>query len=106
MMALVRALVGLGVLAVIVYLTYAMISGTAKRRADVAPAGPRWVATHYAVSNATRVVVRRVSSGNDNVLDEHVVAEIPDSDSEFDTKFLEAMAEARARAALFESESD
>ena len=44
--------------------------------------------------------------GSVDVLDEHVVVEIPDGDSDFDTKFLEAMAEARARAALFESESD
>ena len=105
-MVLVRALVVLGVLAVIAYATYAMISGTAKRRIDVAPAGSRWVATHYAVNGATRVVVRKVRLGNDDVLDEHLVLEIADSDSDFDTKFIEAMAEARARAALFESESD
>ena len=64
------------------------------------------MATHYAVHDATRVVVRNMRLGSDDVLDEHVVVEIPDSDSDFDTKFLEAMAEARARAALFESESD
>jgi hypothetical protein len=106
MMVLVRALVVLGVLALIAYVTHAIISGTAKQRINVALADPRWVATHYAVNDATRVVVRRVRPGNDDVLDEHMVVEIRDSDSDFDTKFLEAMAEARDRAALFESESD
>ncbi len=105
-MVLVRALVVLGVLAVIAYATYAVISGTTYRRVSVAPASARWVATHYAVHDATRVVVRKMRLGSDDVLDEHVVVEIPDGDSDFDTKFLEAMAEARARAALFESESD
>jgi hypothetical protein len=40
------------------------------------------------------------------VLDEHFIAEISDGDPDFDVKFLEAMAQARARVALFESESD
>jgi hypothetical protein len=106
MMTFVRALVVLGVLVLIAYAAYAMISGTTKRRIQVARAGPRWVATHYAVNDATRIVVRRVSPGNDDVLDEHIVMEIRDGDSDFDTRFLQAMAEARARAALFESESD
>ncbi len=103
---LIRVLVVLGVLAVITYATYAVISGTTNRRVGVAPASPRWVVTHYAVHDATRVVVRKMRLGSDDVLDEHVVAEIPDSDSDFDIRFLEAMAEARSRAALFESESD
>jgi hypothetical protein len=106
MMTLVRAMVVLGVLALIAYGTYAVISGTTKRRTPVADAGPRWVAAHYAVNEMTRIVVRRLNPGNGDVLDEHMVVEIPDSDSDFDAKFLEAMAEARARAALFESESD
>ena len=41
-----------------------------------------------------------------DVLDEHVMVEIPDGHSDFDAKFIEAMAKARARAALFELESD
>lgn len=106
MMALIRALVVLGVLAVIAYATYAMMRGTTKRRIHAAPAGQRWLATHYAVNDATRIVVRKVSAGNGDVLDEHVVVEIPNGDSDFDSRFLEAMAEARSRAALFESESD
>jgi hypothetical protein len=106
MMTFIRALVVLGVLALVAYAAYAMISGTTRRPIQPATAGSRWVATHYAVDDATRVVVRRVSPGGDDVLDEHIVSEIRDGDSDFDAKFLEAMAEARARAALFDSESD
>jgi hypothetical protein len=38
------------------------------------------------------------------VLDEHLVAVVADDDPSYDAKFLEAMAEARQRVALFESE--
>jgi len=105
-MALVEVLVLLGVVAVIAYATHSMISGTEQRRNNTARTGARWEATHYAVKGLTRVVVRKVVFGTDEVLDEHVITEIPDSDSDYDTRFLEAMAQARARAALFESESD
>jgi hypothetical protein len=54
----------------------------------------------------TRVGVRKVRAEVGAVLDEQIIVEIPDSDSDFDAKFIEAMAQARARAALFESESD
>jgi hypothetical protein len=106
MMALVEALVVLSIVAVIAYATYIVISGGGQRRSAVARAGARWEATHYAVRDATRVVVRKIVPGTGEVLDEHMIAEIPDSDSDYDTRFLEAMAEARARVALFESESD
>ena len=61
---------------------------------------------HYSARNVTRVVVRRVRAEVGAVLDEQIIVEIPDSDSDFDAKFIEAMAQARARAALFDSESD
>jgi hypothetical protein len=61
---------------------------------------------HYSAGNVTRVVVRRVRTEVGAVLDEQIIVEIPDSDSDFDAKFIEAMAQAVARAALFESESD
>jgi len=105
-MALVEALVVLGVVTVIVYATHVMISGTDRRRSSVGSTAAQWVVTHYAVQDSTRIVVRKLALGTGEVLDEHVVAVIPDSDSDYDTKFLEAMARARARAALFESESD
>jgi hypothetical protein len=105
-MVLIEALVVLGVVAIIAYATYAMISSTGERRRTQADTGSRWVATHYGRSDSTRVVVRKLRLGTDEVLDEHVVAEIPNGDADFDARFMEAMAQARARAALFESESD
>ncbi len=41
-----------------------------------------------------------------HLINEHVVATIPLDDPEYDTKFMTAMATARERRALFESEED
>ncbi|HEY9378282.1 MAG TPA: hypothetical protein VIQ02_14455 [Jiangellaceae bacterium] len=106
MMAWVEALVVVCVVVIVGYLIYALIRGTGGPQGAVVETGSQWLATHYTVQNATRVVVRRVGPSGPDVLDEHVVTEIPNGDSDFDKKFLEAMAQARARAALFESESD
>ena len=106
MMTVVEALVVLCVVTVIVYTTYAMISGRDQRQNSVARSGARWEGAHFAMKDSTWVVVRKTVVGTGEVLDEHVVAVIPDTDADYDTRFLEAMAQARARAALFESESD
>jgi hypothetical protein len=105
-MALLEVLAVMAVVAIIAFLTYAIIGATGQPQRKAADTDARWVTMHYSVSNATRVVVRKVGRDTGDVLDEHVVAEIPDGDADFDRKFLEAMAQARARAALFESESD
>ena len=104
-MTIVRVLVVLAVLVAIGYVIYA-VSGTSRQRGAVTNARTRWVATHHAVDGATRVVVRKVRVDDDVVVDEHVIAEITNSDPDFDGRFLEAMAEARARVALFDSEPD
>ncbi|HEX2362485.1 MAG TPA: hypothetical protein VHI11_10470 [Jiangellaceae bacterium] len=106
MMALLEALAVLGVVVVVACVTYALVRGAGQPQRTLGEAPPRWVATHYTVNTATRVVVRRVGSASGDVLDEHFIAEISDGDPDFDVKFLEAMAQARARVALFESESD
>lgn len=105
MMTMVRALVVLGVIVAVVYVIYA-VSGSGRQRGGVTNARTRWVATHHAVNDATRIVVRKVRVDDEVVVDEHVIAEIPNGDPDFDRRFLEAMAEARARAALFDSEPD
>jgi hypothetical protein len=106
-MALLEALTVITVVATIVYLmTFAIIRHTGQPDATATDTGAHWVAAHYTAQNQTRVVVRKVRPDTGDVLDEHVVIEIPNADSDFDVKFLEAMAQARARAALFESESD
>jgi hypothetical protein len=104
---LLEALTVITVVATIVYLmTYAIIRHTSQSDARMADTGAHWVAGHYTAHHQTRVVVHKVRPDTGEVIDEHVVVEIPNADSDFDVKFLEAMAHARARAALFESESD
>ena len=106
MLALVEALVVLAIVLITASVAYALIRGGGKPQVAAADSTARWVARHYSAGNATRVVVRRVRAEVGAVLDEQIIVEIPDSDSDFDAKFIEAMAQARARAALFESESD
>ena len=67
-------------------------------------ASGRWRAAHYDVGASTRVVVQKLSATGVNLLDEHVVAELPRDAPDFDERFLEAMATARQRQSLFEAE--
>ena len=106
MLALVEALVVLAVVLITASVAYALIRAGGKPQVAAADSTARWVAMHYSAGNVTRVVVRKVRAEVGAVLDEQIIVEIPDSDSDFDAKFIEAMAQARARAALFESESD
>jgi hypothetical protein len=68
--------------------------------------GGQWRAAHYDVEGQTRVVLQRVSTGGEHVLDEHVIATLRVDDAEYDAKFLSAMSTARERRALFESEAE
>ena len=60
--------------------------------------------THFARDGKTHVVVRKVLPDGATVIDEHLIATVAEDDPEYDAKFLEAMAQARERLALFESE--
>lgn len=101
MFAVIEALLVLLVGTVLIYAAYSLAQArTARPRALEAG---RWETAHYASEDATRVVARKVVSGR--VLDEHVIAVIAESDPDYDERFLEAMATARARVALFESEA-
>ena len=71
---------------------------------SVSSVAGRWETAHYGVNGATKVVVRKAAPRTGKMLDEHVIAVIPDDDPEYDDKFLQAMAQARSRAALFASE--
>ena len=64
----------------------------------------RWRTTHYDVDGHTKVVVHKVTPAGTHVLDEHVIAEIPVSDPDYDELFMTAMATARQRQAIFESQ--
>jgi hypothetical protein len=64
----------------------------------------RWQTAHYDVDGHTKVVVQKVTPAGTHVLDEHVIAEIPVDDPEYDVLFMTAMATARQRKAIFETE--
>ena len=48
--------------------------------------------------------MHKVSTGGAHVLDEHVIAEIAVNDPDYDELFMTAMATARQRKAIFETE--
>jgi hypothetical protein len=103
--ALLRTLVVLGLIAVVVVLTVRVLSSPHRPR-SLTTAGGRWRTAHYEVDGATRVVVQRVVPEDATLLDEHLVATVPVDDPDYDARFLEAMARARQRVALFEAEEE
>jgi hypothetical protein len=93
-------LVGLGVYAFLRALTRA----TGGRQSVASPGV--WRTNHYDAKGVTRVVVQKISPGGTNILNEHVVSTIRLDDPEYDATFMAAMATARERRAVFESEDD
>lgn len=100
----VEVLFALGLIALVVYGSAVAVISRQNRGLRLAGTGARWEAAHFAADHTTRVVVRKVVPPTGVVLDEHLVAVVADDDPNYDAKFLEAMAEARQRVALFESE--
>jgi hypothetical protein len=100
-MAMLEGLLSLGALGL---LLYALIRALPSRPEHPAVAAGQWRTAHYDVNGRTRVVVHKVAPGGAQVLDEHVIAEIPVDDPEYDVLFMTAMATARQRKAIFESE--
>jgi len=94
----------IGVAGVLLYGTIRLLSRPEDRRLPTSREG-HWVTAHYDVKGTTRVVVQKVSPTGVNVLDEHLVATLRVDDPKYDAKFLSAMATARERQALFESEA-
>ena len=80
-------------------------SGSGSMAGSVSSPGV-WRTHHYDAKGVTRVVVQKLSPAGTNLLNEHVVTTIPLADPEYDAKFLAAMATARERRAMFESEDD
>jgi hypothetical protein len=102
-MGLVRLVVLLGLVAVAVVL----VSGYARRAGQPRPlpgAAGRWQVAHFAKAGHTQVVVRKVSPDGVTLVDERLIAAVPEQDPDYDAHFLEAMAQARERAALYQSE--
>ena len=97
-------LVVLAVVALAVYVVVRAALGSGRSRALPGPG--QWRATHYDARGATWVVVQTLSPGGTNILDEHLVATIRLDDPDYDSAFLAAMATARERRAIFETEED
>lgn len=92
-----------GVLLAIRYTLLEVLRSAGDRRRAV-PA--RWVPGHLERGGATVVVVRKVALQDGRVLDERIVQRVPVDAPDYDERFLEAMATARGRAALYRSEEE
>ena len=103
-MAAMAMLEGLLIVGAVGLLLYTVIRALESRPGHPAVAAGHWRAAHYDVDGHTRVVVHKVSSGGAQVLDEHVIAEIAVDDPAYDELFMTAMATARQRKAIFETE--
>jgi hypothetical protein len=101
-MVLLEAAFAFGLLGLITYLTILLLTRPAEGR--TATRTGRWMAIHYDADGETRVAVIKVTAGEAQPLDEHVVARISTADPDYDAKFMTAMAAARERQALFEAE--
>jgi hypothetical protein len=64
----------------------------------------RWRVAHVSRQGVTHVLVRREVASTGQVLDEREVATVNDDDPDYDAKFMEATATARARAEVFNDE--
>jgi len=100
-MAMLEGLLSVGAMGL---LLYAVIRALQSRPGPPAVSAGQWRTAHYDVNGRTRVVVHKVAPGGAQVLDEHVIAEIPVNEPEYDVLFMTAMATARQRKAIFETE--
>ena len=95
-----RALVVLAEIAIVLvvaYLVYSGVTALTRGRHLRLPTGGRWQSRHYADDGHTVVAEARMTPAGE-VIEEHVVARIPDSDEDWSRKFLQAKEEAEERA--------
>ena len=102
-MLLLEAVAVLGVAGLVIY---GLLRTVLSPRQQATTPGSRWHVEHFDRRGTTHVVVRRRTSGGHTILDEHAIATIAVDDAEYDQKFMEAMASARQRRAMFEAEDD
>ncbi len=100
-----EALLVLGAVGLAGYGAFRLLVRSQQRPLPGARAG-QWRATHYDAKGSTRVVLQKLSPTGTNLLDEHVIETIRLDDPEYDSKFMTAMAVARERRAMFETEED
>jgi hypothetical protein len=102
--AMVKGVLVVGIICVLLYVLVRALLSSRRPAPHPALNAGRWRTTHFDVDGRTKVVVHRVTPAGTHVLDEHVIAEIPVSDPDYDELFMTAMATARQRQAIFESE--
>jgi hypothetical protein len=76
---------------------YAAAASAARGRRVRLRARARWQTRHYAHAGETVIAVSLILPSGE-VLDEHVVARVPDHDPEWNARFLRALEEAAERA--------
>jgi hypothetical protein len=102
-MVMLEGLLVVGAVGLLLYVAIrALLSDQGRGRVAVTPG--QWRTAHYDVDGRTRVVVQKTTPSGTYVVDEHVIAEIPVGDPDYDQLFLAAMATARQRKAIFETE--
>ena len=102
---LVDAVLVLGVIALFLYGVSRLVTRDQPHSLPGVGVG-RWRATHYDAKGSTVVVLQKTSPSGTNLLDEHVVATIRLDDPDYDSLFMQAMATARERRAMFETEEE
>ena len=102
--AILEGLLVVGVVGVLLYLAIRGLLSSQGPELHPALNAGHWRTAHYDVDGHTKVVVQKVTPAATHVLDEHVIAEIPAGDPDYDELFMTAMATARQRQAIFETE--
>ena len=102
--AMLEGLLIVGIIGGLLYLAIRALLGSQGQEPHPALNAGQWRTTHYDVDGRTKVVVQKITPAGTHVLDEHLIAEIPVSDPDYDELFMTAMATARQRKAIFESE--
>jgi hypothetical protein len=90
-------LLALALTAAVLYCAYLVATSTRQGTARRSREKATWKVRHYSHDGATVVAVGLTAVEGD-LLDEHVVARIPDEDPDWQTRFLEARQEAEERA--------
>jgi len=90
-------LVEIAIVLAVVYLIYSAVTTSGRGRRRQLPPGGRWQPRHYADNRHTVVTVARLTPKGE-LIEEHMVARIPDLDEDWTGKFLEAKQEAEERA--------
>lgn len=96
-MGVLAGLVEVAIVLAVVYLIYRAVTTSTRGRQRQLPPGGRWQPRHYADDGHTVVTVARLTPKGE-LIEEHLVARIPDLDEDWTRKFLEAKQEAEERA--------